>query len=60
MNYRENEVKKDETTGRMTDTGKVLNRAILFSEDNHGEDWMSQARIKANEGPKRSCVVKMK
>lgn len=59
VSYRENEIKKDSDTGRMLDTGKVLNRAVLFTESKDGAEWMKKAITLAHAGPRRACVAKL-
>lgn len=59
VTWRENETKKDSNTGRVEDTGRLVTRSETFSEDTHGENWMSQARRLANDGQRRSCVAKL-
>jgi hypothetical protein len=59
VSWRENEKRKDEDTGRIVDTGRLLTQTNMFSAKD-GEDWMMKARILANEGPRRSCVVILK
>ena len=56
VSWRENEKKKDDSSGRMVETGNLVTRLHVFTPDN-GEDWFNQARSLANEGQRRSCVA---
>lgn len=60
VSWRENEKKKDSDTGKLMDTGRLITKSHTFTEKDNGEDWFKQARRLANEGVRRSCVVKLK
>lgn len=59
VSWRESEKKKDEDTGRIIDTGRLLTQTVIFSEKD-GKDWQMKARTLANSGVRRSCVVILK
>lgn len=59
VSWRESERKKDDVTGRVVDTGRLLTRTNVFTAAN-GADWMKKARTLANEGQRRSCIAVIK
>lgn len=55
--WRESIKQKDPDSGRVTDTGRLETKNVVFTEKTHGTNWMKEARTLANEAPRRSCVI---
>ena len=58
VSWRESEKVKEEVTGRMVDTGRMITQSHKFTPSN-GDNWQMDARELANSGPRRSCIAVM-